>query len=240
MFSNSVCARLKSYVYRLIDPRNGETFYVGKGEDNRVFMHVRGEAGTDADVLTEKLKRIREIRVEGFEVAHVIHRHGMDEGTAFEVEAALIDAYPEVSNLVSGHGSNERGAMHSKQIIDLYEAKEAVFRHKAICIIINRTAIERGVNQAVRYAWKLDVNRARRAEIVLAVFDGLIVGVFIAVEWLPATVANFPGLPSDIVDRWGFNGYEAPDTIAKLYLGHRIPNAMRKRGAASPIRYTYR
>lgn len=46
------------------------------------------------DELTEKLKRIREIRMDRFEVAHVIHRHGMTEEQAFEVEAALIDAYP--------------------------------------------------------------------------------------------------------------------------------------------------
>jgi hypothetical protein len=81
MFSPSVCTQLKYYVYRLIDPRNGETFYVGKGKDNRVFMHVKGELGADADIFTEKLQRIREIRVEGFEVAHVIHRHGMDGGS---------------------------------------------------------------------------------------------------------------------------------------------------------------
>ena len=32
---------LGRYVYRLIDPRNGETFYVGQGRDDRVFQHVR-------------------------------------------------------------------------------------------------------------------------------------------------------------------------------------------------------
>lgn len=30
----------KYYVYRLVDPRNGNTFYVGKGEGNRVLDHV--------------------------------------------------------------------------------------------------------------------------------------------------------------------------------------------------------
>lgn len=39
-FSEEVAKELKYYVYRLIDPRNGQTFYVGKGKNNRVFAHV--------------------------------------------------------------------------------------------------------------------------------------------------------------------------------------------------------
>ena len=31
---------LGNYVYRLIDPRNGETFYVGKGKGNRIYAHI--------------------------------------------------------------------------------------------------------------------------------------------------------------------------------------------------------
>ena len=36
-FSSSVSEQLKHYVYRLIDPRNGNTFYVGKGKGDRVL-----------------------------------------------------------------------------------------------------------------------------------------------------------------------------------------------------------
>lgn len=241
MFSQSICAHLKFYVYRLIDPRNGETFYVGKGKGNRVFMHVKGELGAEADFLNEKMQRIREIRVDGFEVAHVIHRHGMDEQTAFEVEAALIDAYPQANNLVSGRASDERGIMHSKQIIERYEAKEAVFKHKAILININRSATDRGnIYEAVRYAWKLDPKKAKRADVILAVMQGLIVGVFIADEWFKATVENFPATSSDRPGRWGFVGRDARKEIANLYLRHQIPEEMRKQGAANPIKYTFR
>ena len=133
-FSKPVADKLQFYVYRLIDPRNGETFYVGKGTGNRVFAHVKGQLNAEGDELTEKLHRIREIQLDGFEVAHVVHRHGMTEDRAVEVEAALIDAYPEVTNQVSGTASDERGLMHVNQIIERYEAKEAIFKHKAVVL----------------------------------------------------------------------------------------------------------
>ena len=74
-FPSEVAEKLKTYVYRLIDPRNGETFYVGKGKGNRVFAHIRAEI--ESDDPGEKLRRIQEIRSTGFDVAHVIHRHGL-------------------------------------------------------------------------------------------------------------------------------------------------------------------
>lgn len=240
MFSKQVSDQIKYYVYRLIDPRNGETFYVGKGRDNRVFAHVKGELDSEADTLTDKLQRIRDIRLDGFEVAHLIHRHGMDEQTAFEVESALIDAYPEATNAVGGRASDERGLMHANQIIERYEAKEAVFEHKAIVINVNRSAAEReSIYEAVRYAWKLDPKKAAKAEVVLAVLQGLIIGVFVADKWLAATPANFPGTSTERLGRWGFEGREAPQQIAKSYLRSRLPDAMRKRGAANPVKYTF-
>ena len=32
--------QLQYYVYRLIDPRTGQTFYVGKGKGNRLYAHI--------------------------------------------------------------------------------------------------------------------------------------------------------------------------------------------------------
>src|ERR671936_1211285 len=100
-FSPDVSRKLGWYVYRLIDPRNGETFYVGKGKGNRVFAHIRAAGELEGDDLDNKVKRIWQIQNAGFEVAHVIHRHGMDERTAFEVEAAVIDAYPGLRSVYS-------------------------------------------------------------------------------------------------------------------------------------------
>ena len=141
---------------------------------------------------------------------------------------------------MGGRASDERGLMHANQIIERYEAKEAVFEHKAILININRSATEKeSVYEAVRYAWKLDPKKAAKAEIVFGVLQGLIIGVFVADKWLAATPANFPGTLADRSGRWGFVGREAPEQIAQSYLRRRLPDSMRKRGAANPVKYAF-
>lgn len=238
-FPPDVAARLGTYVYRLIDPRNGETFYVGKGKGNRVFAHIADESGLEGDDLANKVKRIRQIRLAGFEVAHVIHRHGMDDKTALEVEAALMDAYPGLTNIAGGTGASDFGAMHAKEIIQRYAAEPAEFRHKALLISVNRSAAESSLYDATRFAWKVSLRRAKEAEVALSTMQGLIVGAFIPEEWLPATSLNFPGR-EDVEGRFGFVGHEAPTEIKDLYVGKRVPDEYRQRGAANPIKYTWK
>jgi hypothetical protein len=238
-FSPEVSRRLRTYVYRLIDPRNGETFYVGKGRGNRVFAHIRAEQDLAGDEIDNKLKRIREIRLAGFEVAHVIHRHGMDDATALEVEAALMDAYPGLTNVAGGYGTNDFGVMHAQEIVRRYSAPPAVFEHRALLISVNRSALDRSLYDATRYAWKISRTKAAQAEVILATVQGLIVGAFVADEWLEVTPQNFPGIP-DYRPRMGFVGHEAPEPLQRLYVGKRVPDEYRKRGAANPIRYTWR
>jgi len=236
-FPAGVAEKLKIYVYRLLDPRNGETFYVGKGKGNRVFAHIRAEINSDDP--GDKLKRIHEIRAAGFDVSHVIHRHGLDDKTASEVEAALIDAYPGLTNAVGGSGSTEFGAMHAQEIVNKYQARPAKFKHRAVLINVNRTAEERSLYEATRFAWKISPKKAARAEIVVAVRNGIIVAVFVAKSWLPATEEHFPGREAR-PGRHGFIGSEAPEEIRRLYIGKRLPDEYRKRGAANPIKYTYK
>jgi hypothetical protein len=235
-FPVGVAASLKTYVYRLIDPRNGETFYVGKGQGDRVFAHIRAQI--QGDEIDNKLRRIREIRLAGFGVAHVIHRHGMDDKTAFEVEAALIDAYAGLTNIMGGAGSTDYGAMHAKEIIARYCAAAAVFDHRALLINVNRSATETSLYEATRFAWKVDKKKAEKADVVLATRLGLIVDAFIAHRWMEATPANFPGRVNR-PGRFGFVGEDAPADIKRLYVGKSVPDQYRKRGAANPIKYTW-
>jgi hypothetical protein len=116
-----------------------------------------------------------------------------------------------------------------------------VFRHKALLISVNRSAAERSLYDATRYAWKISKAKAKQAEVILATMQGLIVGAFIAHDWLEATAANFPGRAEfdGVPGRLGFVGDEAPDEIKRLYVGKRVPDEYRKRGAANPIKYTW-
>jgi hypothetical protein len=236
-FPAEVIERLRTYVYRLIDPRNGETFYVGKGTGNRVFAHIQEQV--DETDPTNKLRRIRDIHLAGFDVAHVIHRHGMDDRTAFDVEAALMDAYPGLTNIAGGVGNAELGAMHADEIIRRYAAEPAEFQHRIILINVSRSAgADSSLYDATRYAWKVSLPKARHAELVLPTKLGLIVGAFVPDDWLPATAEHFPGR-EPVPGRFGFTGYEAPDDVRRLYVGKRIPDEYRKQGAANPIRYTW-
>lgn len=239
-FPESVIEKLGVYVYRLIDPRNGETFYVGKGVGNRVFSHLQGAISTtgDEDSVSEKLERIREIKSTGLDVLHIIHRHGMDHDTAFAVEAALMEAYPGLTNLAGGHGNQDFGVMHATEIIAMYEAKDADFsQHKIIMINVN-DAESRDLYDATRYAWRMSKEKAEQADYVLAVCKGLIRGAFKPHKWMEATPENFSGFVLR-PGRIGFVGEIAPPEICEMYVRRKVPDEYRKRGAANPIKYSW-
>lgn len=247
-FSESTIKELGVYVYRLIDPRNGDTFYVGKGKGNRVFQHILtekklldevGRLDDNDDDISLKYNRIREINKTGLKVIHIIHRHNMSDEIALEVEAALIDDYPGITNLNSGKG-NDFGPTNAFEIENRYKREEAVFGDdKVLMISINRTANEMDVYNAVRFSWKIDPKRAGKCDYVLAIEKGIIIGVFKAIDWKVANARNFPGFSPTTNKRVGFIGEEATEDVKKKYLYRRIPDCFRKRGAANPIKYNY-
>ena len=248
-FPAGVADQLKWYVYRLIDPRNGETFYVGKGQGNRIFAHAKGvfEDTAKADVEYRedaadlKLKRIMEIRTVGLEVGHVVHRHGMQEDVAYEVEAALMDAYPGLTNLVEGHGSVDYGSRYVEEIVAQYAAEPFEVGEHLMLIFIGGIYPHHRNDpyDAVRCAWKVNRSRVDGYKLVLAHVNGKVVGAYRPTEWLPATLKNFPSLAAhpDMPERWGFVGEPAKTEVWSRYVGKRVPEQYRQRGARNPVRY---
>ncbi|HEY5210409.1 MAG TPA: hypothetical protein VIJ42_13300 [Stellaceae bacterium] len=242
-FPNEVAERLKFYVYRLIDPRDGQTFYVGKGKRNRIFQHATGalkKKSGDEDAADLKLQRIKEITSAGLQVAHVIHRHGIeDEKIAFQIEAAVMDAYPGLTNRVSGHGASDYGVRHVEEVIAEYSASPFEVQEPLILINITTSYSDetRNIYDSVRGCWRIDRNKAEAYRLVLAQRRGLVVGAFRPTRWVPATPAYFPWLDEDFPLRSGFEGEQAEIRIANLYVNRRVPEEYRARGAANPIRF---
>lgn len=276
-------SEIGTYIYRLIDPRSGHTFYAGKGRGDRVFAHARNqlkESQTsqddkdNAEYLAEKNKRISEILGDQLDVLYVIHRHSIEtvakeiieevrhggkdphnllvsvsDKIAYEVEAALIDAYEGLSNQVQGHGNSERGCQNAESLKSKYHKEPLITEHNLIAFSIGNSYKRRNgdLDTAVRLSWRASLDKAKQQDYVLAHSSGLVIGVFqVAKEdWLPATPENFPreitkeafqAVDSTLKDRIGIRAgglKEAPEEIVRKYKGRVIPPSR----TTNPVRY---
>ena len=212
--SETTYEKLKYYVYLLIDPRNDEVFYVGKGKGGRITAHIFGarEGGVRA---TDKVKRIRDIEDAGLEVKHDVLRHGLSEREALEVESAVIDLIGKdnLTNLMKGHHSRDRGLMTLEEIEIMYGAKEAAFEEPAILININalyrRDMSAEEIYEATRQSWKINTGRAEGIRIVCSVYHGIIREIFFVHRWYR---------PPEASGRAVFEGERATEDIRKKYL----------------------
>ena len=271
-----------TYIYRLIDPRSGHTFYVGKGRGDRVFAHAKDklkERDTSEDdraneeYLNEKNKRIAEIIREKLEVLYVVHRHSIEtvakeiieeirssklaerllltsisDKIAYEVEAALIDAYEGLSNIAGGHGNSERGCQHAEQLESKYKKEQLRAKHNLVAFSVgNSYRDSNDLDKAVRLAWRANLDKSRQQDYILAHNSGMIIEVFevSSEDWLEATPENFPGeitqeefelnygtLKGRIGIRKG-GLRTAPSSIQDQYVGHVLPASR----TTNPVRY---
>jgi hypothetical protein len=91
------------YVYLLIDPNDGQIFYVGKGKGRRMYQHVRAALNGDVDN-SAKYDRIKQILDSGQDVVHKIFSLHEKEDDAFAVEKMLIEEFAPLglTNIVHG------------------------------------------------------------------------------------------------------------------------------------------
>lgn len=220
----------KYYVYRLVDPRTLQTFYVGKGCGNRVLQHVKDAKvliNKDEDSTSLKILQISEILSSGKQVIPIIHRRGMTERQAFEVEAALIDCYPGLTNVQSGHDS-ERGVISLEDLCAIYnldEYKEPDEKYIIIKTTANAISTNGGLYEATRRAWRGSLEKAKKYKYVLSVINGIVREVYEAKVWYQYNP-----------DRIAFEGEATRDSIAALK-GKLIPKVYRKKGNANPFLY---
>ena len=240
-FSSEVCSELKYYVYRLVDPRNGQTFYVGKGKNNRVFSHAECALTNCIDTVFNdqedeedlKYKTIREIKESGLDVIYIIQKYGLTQEDAFKIESVLIDAYSidkKLTNKIRGFNASEpQNAITLQRDLSAIEYADHQSNPKYMIIKVKEYLVsQRGRYDCTRSAWKIKISEARKYPYVLSVTDGIVKAVYKVSEWHNCPTRN---------GRIEFTGVEAEQEIKDLFLYKKIPAKYRKQGLASPVLY---
>lgn len=233
-FPKSIIEKLGYYVYILIDPKTNKVFYVGKGKGNRIFAHING--AISSPLASHKLEKIRSIQSKGLKVKHKIVRHGLTDEEAFEVEASLIDfiGIRELTNLVHGHHSDNRGLMDIAEVIAQYNAPKISIKVPAMLITVNKL-FERRMNDEELYAttrgnWVLSKRRIK-AKFAFAVYNGIVRQVYEIQEWKSVTARR---KEQKTQKRWQFKGFIAKDL--QHYVGSSVEKYITA-GARNPIKY---
>lgn len=231
---------IKCYVYCLIDPRNNEIFYIGKGTGNRVFMHVQDALEKTACKESDKIELIREIHNEGYEVEHYILRYGMDDTTALEVEAALIDCLglEYLTNQVKGH-SKDRGKISCEELEVKIGAQPAVVEHNVMIIKIDQLyradMSQEEIYEVTRKYWKASKRTAEKAEYIFAVVNTVIRGVFEATKWYDDVRQE---TSHESPRRIAFEGHIAKEEIYKKYI-YKTLSGYEKIKSQNPVTYLF-
>jgi len=245
MFPREVIEQIGIYVYGLKDPRTNQYFYIGKGQDNRVYHHLAlDEPELESNPKTEK---IEEIRAAGYEPTFDVIRWGLSESEepiAFAIEAAIIDTLnvDNLSNLVRGHGKGTGfGILSEDEIREKFQGEDFASGDTFIAFKLNRlwtpnlTADE--LYEVTRKMWRVGARR-NKADYALAVSYGIVrevyeIGCFSAESrWEPFT-KNRDGKPLK-TRRWGFVGTISQDlqNLVNTKVSH-LPNS----GGQNPVFY---
>lgn len=245
-FDEKTKTALESYVYFLINPRNKEIFYVGKGVNDRIFDHILMKIDEDRKNL--KYQTIEDIRRDGDKVELIIFRHGMTDKEAILVESCLIDfiryTNSNLTNIQSGHNSILKGIMTIDEIKRKYNAEPLEeIPNDFLIININKTYKRNSdyddIYQATKDTWRLDKRRVKKIKYVLSEYDGLIVEVFRVLEWFTKNRPYNKGAIKygQFYQGWGFNGEVANDEIRKIYINKSVKHRKRK-GMSNTILYS--
>lgn len=218
------------YVYRLIDPRTLQTFYVGKGTGNRAEQHakhVKQLIANGDDPVSMKEQQIADIIAAGKEVIVMIHRRGLTEKEAFEVEAALIDAYPGLTNVQGGYGI-DRGMILLQDIPSTQPYAEPAEGY--VIIKVRPSSVQQcgSLYYAVHEAWKVGFNKIKNIKYVVAAVSGVVREVY--------EVNNWYKMPND-PQRVGFNGAPTAKPNMTALKGKLLPSYYTKKGASNPVLY---
>lgn len=201
--------KLGKYVYALRDPRDNKIFYVGQGENDRIFSHfIEAEQYLkDNKAAPSRIIRILDIWKNEEDVDWFIIAHKIEDSADF-IESAVIDALSQSQNGVT---LNEVAAPKSSLLmqedieflgavpVDPHRPIERVF----IFPIQNALAEGKTPYEATRKAWYVKTENRKLPAYAVGLNKAISIGSFKITAW------------KDCGEKHEFDGEEDPSLLNK-------------------------
>jgi len=241
-FSTSVIKQLGCYVYRFVDPRNHETFYIGIGRGNRIFAHLECSLcsynnenylrkGEKVDLL--EYDRINTIKEAGYKIEPLIERWGLSYNEALIIESVFFDFYKmdKLSNNCffwqKEHGQTTVDKLESNLYCEEYQDDESNPKYIIIKVKDERLKIE-GREKATSTNILLSYDKAQSYKYVLSVSFGVVREVYKVKEWKRDQLSCKCSFVSEPCEKG----------IRDIFLNKKIPDAYLRKGLANPVLYS--
>ncbi len=237
-FSTEIIEEIKSYVYLYSDPNTEECFYIGKGQGNRCFEHLKEE------FKSEKVQKIQQLKEQNKQPLIELLRYGLTDKEASLIEATLIDfiGTDKLTNKVRGLHSGSFGRMLVDDIVLKYTAEEINITDDVILITINKLYHSKisaqELYESTRGVWVIG-DRKTKAKYAFAIFQGIIREVYTINKWHKAGTLSYQYREIDKdkhSNRWEFEGVVANQETREKYLKKSIRQYLSK-GSQNPIKY---
>lgn len=216
------------YVYTYRDPNATLPFYVGKGQDFRVFSHARGYGSQATN------DRIESIRATGREPVIEIVARGLSEEKAYAIEMAFIEfiGLENLTNKQHGRGYVTQGKISADQL-GAYLVGESVtlddFKSMPTIIFRVNKLYKPGMSKSELYdvtrcCWKVNLHKAKKCKYAMAAYHGKIVAIYDIVAWYTAgTTFSLRDIAKSNDGRKEFVGRECKSSkVTKRFLGKSI------------------
>jgi hypothetical protein len=253
-FTPDVAARLRTYVYLLVDPRTGRPFFVGRGKNDQCFRHLlaaRLVSGSDIGAAggpdgpdpknAQVVDRIRAIEATGSQVRIDILRHGLTPAEAKLAEGVARDALG-----LAGGGPGQRAP--ASEITARLARKAKFQRGHQVVLLRTGTTGSLGANRVgadvaehLREGWRIgrrwiQPESPRSPHWAVLVADELVEAVFRIDGWVP-TAASGGQAGGEGVVRYAFRGERDPE-LEQRYRGRSV-RAYLAPGSPSPVTYVW-
>jgi len=183
-------ARLGKYIYALRDPRDRKIFYVGQGQNNRVFDHFDESENClkNNTIASSKVIRILDIWKNNEDVDWVIIAYNLSLEQANFIESSAYDILSESQNGITLNDVKPPySSILTKDEIKTFSATPVnpinIIEKVFIFPIQNALADGHSIYDATRSSWYVKENYQKNSALAVGIRNNISVGSFKIEQW---------------------------------------------------------